>query len=277
MVVKRLFKLWKLYGTLDVLWLFKDFQNFMACCLTETIGSLASVSGIWLLAERFSGIGSLSREQVLFMLGYSLCVSGITNTFFNMNILHISRRIGRGQLDHVLMQPQPIWAVLLTEGFVPVSGSGVLLSGIGVLLYGIRGINLQIGFVWVVLLFLSIVLSAAIKLIYSFLWGSLAFYAPAGAEEICSSVVGLFESLKGFPLNAMGSIGQTILLTILPVGLCAWYPAMALTTGKVYESVVYMCFITGLLLIITLLAFKRGMRNYAKTGSYRYHDRGHRR
>ena len=50
------------------------------------------------------------------------------NMFFGYNVLTISRRLGRGQLDHTLVQPQPIWLSLLTEGFMPFSGSPVLLA-----------------------------------------------------------------------------------------------------------------------------------------------------
>ena len=65
---------------------------------------------------------------MLFLLGYALLVRGVIDTFFNYNVAFISRRIGRGQLDHMLVQPQPLWMALLTEGFAPFSGSGMLAA-----------------------------------------------------------------------------------------------------------------------------------------------------
>ena len=85
--------------------------------------------------------GSLRRHrrvagpQVLFMLGYATVVSGLMNMFFGYNVLFISRRLGRGQLDHTLIQPQPIWLSLLTEGFMPFSGSPMLLPGIALMVW----------------------------------------------------------------------------------------------------------------------------------------------
>ena len=67
------------------------------------------------------------------MLGYAALVRGLLDMGFSYNVLHISRRIGRGQMDHTLVQPQPVWMGLLTEGFMPFSGSWSLFTGIGIL------------------------------------------------------------------------------------------------------------------------------------------------
>lgn len=69
---------------------------------------LAGVTAVFLLAERFEGIGLWSRDQIVFMLGYAALVRGFLDMGFSYNVLHISRRIGRGQMDHTLVQPQPV-------------------------------------------------------------------------------------------------------------------------------------------------------------------------
>jgi ABC-2 type transport system permease protein len=276
-VVRRIFRLWALYARMDVMWFFKDFKNFAVCTITDLIINLASVTGVWLLSERFAGIGSLGRPQILFMLGYSLTVSGIHNMFFNWNISHISRRIGRGQLDHVLIQPQPLWMSLLTEGFIPASGSIVLVTGAGFLTYA----SVQLGWIGnaagILLLPAGLLLSTAVNLSYSFLWGCIAFYAPVAAEEVCTSIMDLFSGLRHFPLGGLGKIAQALLVSILPVGLCAWYPAVAFTTGRMLAGVGVMLAVTVILVTVTAILFGKGMEHYVQVGSYRYHDRGHRR
>src|SRR5713226_6800346 len=104
---KRLLSLWRLYATMDLLYLARGPQAALTYYLSDFIIGLAAVTATFLLAERFDGIGPWSRPQVLFLLGYALLVRGIVDTFFNYNIAFISRRIGRGQLDHLLIQPQP--------------------------------------------------------------------------------------------------------------------------------------------------------------------------
>ena len=269
-------RLWAFYARMDALWLLKDFRSFALYTVTDMIVNLASVAGVWLMAERFAGIGGWGKHQILFMLGYSLTVSGIMNMFFNWNIQYISRRIGRGQLDHVLIQPQPVWMTLLTEGFVPASGSGVLLTGAGLLVYSLFKLQWSISPVWLGALGVSLLLSTAVNLTYSFLWGSLAFYAPAAAEEVCTSVIDLFSTLRNFPLNGMGKLWQAIMVTVLPVGLCAWVPSLSLQYGRVYAGFFGVLLFAVIYLLLTWIVYRRGMKHYVTKGSYRYHDRGHR-
>src|SRR2546425_6042505 len=102
----------------------RDSRQFLIYFLSDAVLNVAAVTATLLLAERFDGIGAWTKHQVLFMLGYGLIVSGVLNTLFTYNVLYISRRLGRGQLDHTLIQPQPLVISLLTEGFAPFSGSG---------------------------------------------------------------------------------------------------------------------------------------------------------
>src|ERR1700682_967189 len=107
--VKRLLSLWRLYATMDLLFLARGPQAALAYYLSDFVIGLAAVSATYLLAERFDGIGPWTKPQVLFLLGYGLLVRGLIDFFFNYNLAFISRRIGRGQLDHLLIQPQPLW------------------------------------------------------------------------------------------------------------------------------------------------------------------------
>jgi ABC-2 type transport system permease protein len=276
-VVKKVINLWALYARIDIMWLLKDFKNFFMCTVTDMVINLASITGVWLIAERFAGIGGLGKYQIIFMLGYSLAVGGVMNMMFNMNILYISRRIGRGQLDHLLIQPQPVWMSLLTEGFVPFSGSGVLLSGAGVLAYSLHKLEWTVSPLWLALLFICILLSSLVSLSYSFLWGSMAFYAPVAAEEVCTSISDLFSTLRNFPLGGLGKLWQTIMVSVLPVGLCAWYPSIALNHAEASAGVFVLAVLAAVYFALALIVFKRGMKHYVTKGSYRYHDRGHRR
>jgi ABC-2 type transport system permease protein len=255
----------------------KDYKYFTLYTLTDLIINLASITGIWLLAARFNGIGGMNINQVLFMLGYSLAVSGAINTFFSYNVFFISRVIGRGQLDHILIMPQPVWLTLLTEGFIPVSGSGVLLSGFGIMLYALIKLELITHPLFLAGVIVCWLFSIVISFSFSLLWGSLAFYAPVAAEEVCTSVEDFFSSLKNFPLNGLGTLGKTVLLSVLPVGLYAWFPTAALLGLSGRFNIALMALIAAVYLGLAGLVFRRGLQHYVKCGSSRYLDRGHRR
>src|SRR5260370_13428194 len=125
---KRLIHLWRLSAAMDLLFLARGPQVALTYYLSDIVVGLAAVTATFLLAERFDGIGPWTKPQVLFLLGYALLVRGLIDVFFSYNLAFISRRIGRGQLHHVLLQPQPLWIVLLPEGFAPVTGSAVVLA-----------------------------------------------------------------------------------------------------------------------------------------------------
>ena len=52
-------------------------------------------------------------------LATAMLATSLSDMFFGYNVRFISRRLGRGQFDHTLIQPQPVWMALLTEGFNP--------------------------------------------------------------------------------------------------------------------------------------------------------------
>ena len=121
--LKDLLRLWRLYARMDLLWLTQDFSSALLVMLSETLGSLSGMAGVLLLAVRFGGVGGLSADEILFMLGFFELANGLSWILLgNYNVIHISRRIARGQLDHMLLQPRPLWLQLVTEGFMPFSG-----------------------------------------------------------------------------------------------------------------------------------------------------------
>lgn len=276
-LIRRLFRLWKVYATLDMLLVTRDLKTFLMWYLSDMVLNIASVTGMLLLAERFSGIGVWSKDQVLFMLGYASVVGGIIGCLFSYNVSHISRRLGRGQFDHTLIQPQPIWMTLLTEGFSPVFGTAMLLPGIGLMLWAGSRLALALSPAWIARLGLSLLASTTVVLAFQFLWGSLAFWAPRAAEEISSSSMQLMDQLKSYPLDGLGAALSGGLLTILPVGFVGWVPCRALLG---LDKTPWSLWITPLaasgFALLAAWSFKRGVRYYGRTGSQRYSSFGHR-
>src|SRR5579885_737089 len=176
--LRRLLALWRFYGAMDLKWMMRDARSLLLWTLSDVITAISAVASTLLLAARFNGIGRWSTPQITFMLGYALLVGMIPNIFFNYNVAYISRRIGRGQFDHVLVQPQPLWMILLTEGFSPFTTMLGLLPALALLAWPLgRGVHtVTIG--WLAAFGLNVVASVAIALSFSLIVGSLAFWAP---------------------------------------------------------------------------------------------------
>lgn len=274
----RLFRLWQLYAKLDLFFVTRSFRTFVIWYLSDIIISVSAVSGMLLLAERFAGIGIWSKTQVLFLLGYAATVGGIVEIFFGFNIAFISRRLGRGQFDHTLIQPQPVWMALLTEGFTPFAGSATVAPGIALLAWAILHLHRALSPGWLAMLLLSLAASAAVALSFQYALGSLAFWSPRAAEEINSSSANLVHQLKTFPLDGLGPALMGGLLSVLPVGFVAWAPCrylLGLTPG--FWAGISTLLAALLLGALAALLFAKGMRHYGRTGSQRYSSFGHRR
>jgi ABC-2 type transport system permease protein len=274
----RLLRLWGLYARMDLLFFARGPHTAIPWYLSEVVVGLSAVTATFLLAERFDGIGAWAKPQVFFLLGYALLVRGLIDTFFNYNIAFISRRIGRGQLDHMLVQPLPLWMIMVTEGFTPVGSTSTLIPGIGLLVWSATQLRLAISPAWWALLVVHLVASMAVVLSFAYAWGSLAFWAPRAAEELNSSTFEMSEQLAPFPLDGLSGLALVSLVTVVPVGLVAWYPSRILL--GIDAPPWAPALVPAAALAFSALAiwiFSRGLRKYRRTGSTRYSDFGHRR
>jgi ABC-2 type transport system permease protein len=291
----KLFRLWGVYAYLQILWVTRDLKQFLSYFVSDLVLNVSGAAAVFLLAERFGGIGAWPKAAVVFMLGYGMVVRGLLEMLFGYNVLWISRRVGRGQLDHTLIQPQPIWLTLLTEGFSPLDGSPAFVTGVGIMAWATAHLGRPLSVGGWALLAVNVLGSGAVVMAYSFLWGSLAFWAPRAAEEVSSSALRAMYSLRVFPLDGVAPALLGGLLTVLPVGFAAWLPCkMLLGSGGVRElgsgtatphslfaSLPHSLYFTPLAgLCFGLLAafvFRQGLKQYARTGSGRYLSFGHRR
>lgn len=273
-----LLRLWRVYVYLDLLFVARDTRRFCIFLISDTTIALTLMTAAFLLAERFGGIGPFTKLQVAFMLGYGQVLVGLLEILFGYNISYISRRVGRGQLDHSLVQPHSLLTTFLTEGFAPLAGLGLFLPGAVLLVWAASSLGIELTPRWLALFLLLLLASGAIEMAFHFTWGALAFWAPRGAEEVSSETHHLLGQLRPFPLDGIGPAGQGALLSIVPVGFLAWYPSRALlgldtsVLGLALTPVAAVASVA-----IATLVFRRGLAHYAQTGSTRYTDFGHRR
>lgn len=277
--IRRFLELYKLYAKMDLSWLLRDrlFAILTICC--DIISNISSITGIYLLAWRFGGIGGMNRYEVLLMLAYTTLVTGIYQTFFSScNTGHISRRIGRGQLEHMFIQPLPMPVQLLAEGFIPFTGSSNILTGSVIMCIALSKLNVQVTWWWILSLVGNLLITVVIIVASSYLASSVTFVYPVQAEEISTFVVDTIGSLSEFPLSGMPKVVQFPLLTVIPAGLLGWFPTLALL-GKppLGLPTYYPLAITLILSVAAAYLFRKGLNYYVKKGINRYLSYGHRR
>jgi ABC-2 type transport system permease protein len=230
-----------------------------------------------LVAVRFGHIGPWPVDAVVFMLAYGAAVSSLLDALGDAPWV-LSQRIGRGQLDHYLVQPQPLWRTLLTDSFTPFDFWPVLALGLSLMAWSTARLHVAVSPGWLGLLAVNLLASIGVKTAFLYAWGSLAFWAPRGAEEISHAAASVIDEVS-FPLDTVPRPLQVALVSVVPSGLLSWLPARALL--HIAGAGAVDAWLTPLAAIVlgavALLLFRLGLRNYRRTGSRRYMDFGHRR
>jgi len=277
--IKQILRLYGLYAKMDLAWLLRDKTFALLAVSADVISNLSSVTGVFLLAWRFDGIGGMNRFEVLFMLAYVTIVTGIFQTFCSGgNTGHISRIVGRGQMEHMFIQPLSLPTQLFTMGFIPFTGSSNVFSGSILMIIATVNLDIVLPWWWILSLIGNMIITMSIILGQSYLASSLTFYAPVQAEEISTYVIDSFGYISTFPLSGMPLYLQLPLITIIPTGLLAWFPTLALF-GKapLNLSAWYPLLFAVLLWMLASKFFRKGMKHYVTKGINRYHPMGHRR
>lgn len=273
--IKRYFELLRLYARMDLYSLTRDMKFMLIAITADIVSNISSVSGIFLLAWKFGGIGGMDRFKILFMLAYGNIVMGFLNMIGGCNALFPSRIIGRGQWEHMFLMPLP-YAVQLTVGIFPFTGSGNLLTGIVVLCVAVYNMDLALSWWWPCVLILQLVISMVIVTAISYLLSSLAFYAPVQCEEISSTVIYSIGHAMTFPLSGMPVYIRYPLLTLFPAGLTAWFPTMILLGKRRTFENFYPAVFALMISLAATYFFKKGFQYYVQKGINRYVSGGHR-
>lgn len=281
---KTLMKLSRQYAKMDLLWFLRDTRYFFIQLLSDVISGGCTIAGVILLSANFKNFSGMTQNEILFMMGYSLFIDGIYMVFFiGNNTGMVSRIIGRGQLDHILIQPVPIWAELLAQGFAPVSGAPMLILGMAFTCYGTVRAGLFISLPFLLLFLFYSTCSILIVMAFIYLLSCSAFYAPAAAEEIAMVGRDLFSTLKTYPLGTMKGSQKHFFLSFIPVGLCAWFPStLLIKAGRegigaiLSPKAFYLPAVAAVFITIAIVTFKKGLHYYETYGSPRYSGFGHR-
>jgi len=276
--LRQLLRLFAISAKMDLMWFLRDTKIALIVIASEVISSVSVVASVYMIALRFGGIGAMTTDEVLFMLAYSTLTTGIFILFDANNNIFISRVIGRGQLEHLFIQPLPLKTQLLTSGFIPFTGNGTFIVGCILLGIAINRLSIHITVWWLLSLLAYTLATMTIIVARAYLISSTAFYAPVAAEEISSTVINGTWLLSTFPLGGMPAFIQIPLLTVMPEGLMAWFPALSLLGRPPLGLPGYYPIAFALLLtIIAGAVFRKGMKYYVTRGSNRYVPYGFRR
>ena len=272
---RRYFGLLAIYAKMDLGALLRDTKFMIVCLISDICADISGISGIFLLAWKFDGIGGLDKYEILFMLAYGGIVNGVIGMLDRGNASFPSRIIGRGQWEHMFIMPLP-YSIQMLAGFFPFTCSGRFISGIILMVIAVVNLTVVLPWWWLFVLAGNIIVSMIIVVALSYLVSSLAFYAPVQCEEISSTVRYSVEYTATFPLSGMPLYMKIPLLTIFPAALIAWLPTLIILGKTPILTNIYPLVFAAVISLAASYFFKKGFRYYVKKGINRYHAGGHR-
>lgn len=275
MTLRRYFEILGVYAKMDLASLLRDTKFMLIAIVSDICANISSISGVFLLAWKFGGIGGLNKYEVLFMLAYGNIIMGVLNVMGGYNALFPSRIIGRGQWEHMFIMPLP-YSVQLTSGIFPFTSSSNLISGIILMFAAVCNLETALPPWWILSLFGNAFISMIIMAGLSYLVSGLAFYAPVQCEEISSAVVYSTVYASTFPLTGMPLYIKLPLLTVYPAGLIAWLPTMIIIGKASVFTSLYPALFAVLISFSAACFFRKGFKYYVKKGINRYVSGGHR-
>lgn len=274
---KRILKLFAISAKMDLAWLFRDTRYALVMILSDIVQNVGASAGMFLIASRFGGVGGMSADEVLFMTAYLSLNTGLFLMFGARNNIEVSRLIGRGQMEHMFLQPLSLKVQLFTCSFQPFTNSGSFITGIILMVIAVGRLDMPITPMWIFMLLVYQIVSMVVIVARCYILSSLVFYSPT-AENIAHTAVVDTWTLSTFPLGGMPKFLVFPLLTIMPEGLLAWFPSMCLLGKPPLNLTAYYPMIFALILsFVAIYFFRKGMRYYVKEGSNRYVPWGFRR
>lgn len=206
-----------------------------------------------------------SRDEVLFIYGYSMIATAIFSTC-SLNLYQFSDRyIIQGSFDRVLLRPVHSLFQVLFESF-NVESIGSLLTGLAVVLYTSGRLHVHFGPLDILWLFVSAVSGGVILIAVFVIVASTGFHFE---DKIgISAPVYNLMTFGRYPLPIFGRPIRILLSWVVPFAFVAFFPATHFLGREGYE---WLCYGTPLMAfavsILAGLCWRFGVSRYQSTGN----------
>jgi ABC-2 type transport system permease protein len=207
----------------------------------------------WLLMRRVPVIRGWTLSDVQLLFGIVAAAYGLAVTVAG-GFRDLGRLIDEGELDTLLVQPQPV--LLHAWGLrSQASGFGDLLSGLGFIIW-----SGHVSWSTMPRVGLIVATSALLLIASGTAFFSLAFWLGR-VDTLSWHLWELLVTFSLYPEPLFGGVMRLVLFTVIPAGWVGWVPVrliqeMSLGTGLLFAvaACVYM--------LIAIVVFSLGLRRY---------------
>ncbi len=236
--------------------------DFIAGLLISLCNAAVGPLFQFLLFTTTKGYPGWTLPQVMLFQGMVLLFTGICGMLFGRVFENVSTMVWRGDFDRMLILPHRPIKLLLCSGFN--AGSvGVMLSGIVLLWVSGRTLGIVVTPVRLALVLLGIV--CGLTLFCAFLVGYCILLVMVTRNSRVEEVIMAMFNFAGYPAQIFPKAIATVLSTVLPFLVVAYFPSQVLL-GRADAAVVPGMFVCFLALGVTLLIWERMLKRYTSVG-----------
>ncbi|MFI6480856.1 ABC transporter permease [Nonomuraea sp. NPDC050663] len=212
-----------------------------------------------------TSLGGFGREEVLFLYGTASLAFTLADLLFS-NIDRVSQHIRDGSLDTVLIRPVSAWIQLATDRFFP-ARIGRVLQAAAVLWYAVAALELERPWMIPVMVLCGLAIFAA-------LWtfaGALQFVLTDAPEVVNAFTYGSGTYVQ-YPLSIYGRDLVRATTFVLPLAFVNWLPGLYVLGRQDPFGLPSWAGLLApaaalILLALSGLAWRQGIRHYRSTGS----------
>lgn len=196
--------------------------NVIASIIGGFIYQLTGFIVVWIIVDRFDGLGGWTLPEITFLYGMRLTAHGIYYACFSQ-MFDLDRVLITGEFDRYLVRPMSPLLQLFTRK-LRVNCFGDLIGGAVLLAFAAAGAGIDWSLAAVALLIAAVFGGALIEGAVQVAMGSLAFrFLNATAMRAATNEV--FNLYGNYPMTMFPRVLEYLLTFALPVAFVAFFPA----------------------------------------------------
>ncbi|WP_442601283.1 ABC transporter permease [Paenibacillus sp. KN14-4R] len=262
-------KLFKLYLLLIRASLKSQMQykfNFLLSTLFAAFVTIAEFLMVALVLMKFGNIKGWSLQEVAYLYGIIMISKAIYRSFAS-DVHHLDKYLVSGNFDSILLRPIPVLIALMSQNFRILFAE--LIQGTIVLVLAMKAMmeSGQIDWTAIPLTIVTIGSGALILFSIGLATATVGFWTTR-IEELQTMTEDAARSAAQYPLELYPKWFKGMLLTLIPVGLTNYVPALAIIRHEYGLWVIGVVPMLSVVIFLIAFAFWRfGITKYQSTGT----------
>ena len=234
--------------------------NFFLQVVDSAIRLATGLVAIWLVFSHTDDLAGWTRHELLVVMGIHILLSGINRTFVEPNVYQFLYTIGEGEFDYVLARPVDSQLLVSVRNLRFWQLVDVVVGGV-VIVWAISGVVettswLEGG------AFLVAVACGAVILYCMWMVVAAAAFKWIRVDDTVQLLNGLFQAGR-WPVTIYPGWLRLTLTFVVPLAFAITVPAQSLTSRLTGGMLVLTLIVTGIMLLITRVAWQHGVKNYS--------------